>query len=103
MQGIKSMCFAFPISPIIDIVWSIPPQAVPAFRSEVIHRSASNYLGTLSMILFACIVVTAAQTTKAELELKPAAGGTWESIKIFKPTGLFTKLLMFSSRANIAL
>jgi len=28
------------------------------------------------MILFACIVVTAAQTTKAELELKPAAGGT---------------------------
>ena len=76
MQGIKSMCFAFPISPIIDIVWSIPPHAVPALRSEVIHRSARSYLGTLSIIPFACIVVTAAQTTKAELELKPAAGGT---------------------------
>ena len=49
---------------------------MPAFRSDVIQRSASSYLGTLSMILFACIVVTAAQTTKAELELKPAAGGT---------------------------
>ena len=49
------------------------------------------------------MVVTAAQTTKAELELKPAAGGTWESINIFKPTGFFTKFLMFSSRANMAL
>ena len=49
------------------------------------------------------MVVTAAQTTKAELELKPAAGGTWESINIFKPTGLLTKFLMFSSRANTAL
>ena len=67
------------------------------------QRSANSYLGTLSKIPFACMVVTAAQTTKAELELKPAAGGTWESINIFKPTGFFTKFLMFSSRANMAL
>ena len=67
------------------------------------QRSANSYLGTLSIIPLACIVVTAAQTTKAELELKPAAGGTWESINIFKPTGLLTKFLMSSSRANTAL
>jgi hypothetical protein len=39
------------------------------------------------MIPLTCIVVTAAHTVKAELELRPAAGGTYESIIIFIPFG----------------
>ena len=55
------------------------------------------------MILFACIVVTAAQRVKAELELNPEAGGTCESIKIFNPTGYLIRLLIFSLCAKMAL
>jgi hypothetical protein len=47
--------------------------------------------------------VTAVQTVKAELELKPAAIGTRESIIILSPTGFLTRLLIPSLWANIAL
>ena len=76
IEGTKSISFAVPFSPIMEIVWSIPPHAVPAILSAVIVNSAKRPNGTYSIILFACIVVTAAQTVKAELELKPEAGGT---------------------------
>merc|ERR1719329_35253 len=43
----NSMCLAVPISPIMDIVWSMPPQAVPAILSALIVRSASYCIGIL--------------------------------------------------------
>jgi hypothetical protein len=46
----------------------------------------------LSIIPFAKAVATAAQTVKAEEELNPASGGTYESMKIFIPFGFSTCL-----------
>lgn len=76
MAGTKSISLACPISPIMDIVWSMPPQAVPAILSALMVISASLCRVILSLTPLACIVVTAAQTTNAELELSPEAGGT---------------------------
>jgi len=53
-------------------------------------RSASYYCGILLRIPFAWAQVIAEHTVKAELELRPAAGGTFESMSIFIPTGLVT-------------
>ena len=39
----------------------------------------------------------AAQTVKAELELRPDSGGTLESIKIFIPTGALSFIKSLSS------
>jgi len=39
---------------------------------------------------FAWAQVIAEHTVKAELELRPAAGGTFESMRIFMPTGFVT-------------
>jgi hypothetical protein len=94
IEGKKSTSFTVPFSPIIEIVWSIPPHAVPAILSAVIVNYAKRLEGTLSIILFACIAVTAVQTVKAELELNPAAIGTRESIIILSPTGFLTRLLI---------
>jgi len=54
----------------------MPPHAVPAALSAAIQMSASLYWLILLCIPLACIVVIAAQTVKALLELKPDAGGT---------------------------
>jgi hypothetical protein len=51
----------------------------------------------------ACNVVTAAQTTKAEDDERPAAGGTRLSIRIFIPVGFAIFPLSGELKARIAL
>lgn len=103
ISGMKSIFMAVPFLPMIEIVWSMPPHAVPAILSAVMVKSASYYYGILLRTPFEWAVVMAEHTVNAELELRPAAGGTFESIKILRPHGLATCDLMASLCANIAL
>lgn len=52
---------------------------------------------------FAWAQVIAEHTVKAELELRPAAGGTFESMSIFIPTGFVTIALNSISWTQTAL
>lgn len=69
------------------------PAAVSAFQTAIDIHS----LDSLSRMPFACAVVIAVQTVKADLELRPPAGGTFDAINIFIPTGFLTNFLTFSS------
>lgn len=60
--GLKSTFETVPRTPIIEMVWSMPPHAVPAILSAVIVRSANYYDEILSRIPFACAVTIAEQT-----------------------------------------
>jgi len=70
------MSFAVPIWPIIEIVWSMPPQAVPANLSAAITSSASVVLSNSFSRLLEWSVMTAAQTQNELDDERPAAGGT---------------------------
>ena len=85
------------------MVWSMPPQAVPACLSALIVNWASVAWSSLERTPLAWAVVMAAQTVKAEEEDRPAAGGTRESIRIFMPFGLATSSFTGDSKAKIAL
>jgi hypothetical protein len=63
---------------------------VPANLSPVVQILLKSPFGTLSIIPFACIVTSEAQTVKALLEDSPAAIGTLESIRTLNPLGLVT-------------
>jgi hypothetical protein len=52
---------------------------------------------------FACAVSTAVQTVKAELDDRPAAIGTCESINIFNPLGFLTFSAHSGFKERIAL
>ena len=97
IYGLKSIKSALFLEPMMEAVWSIPPQAVPAILSAVIESSASFSFGIISYKPLACIATIAAQTVIAALELSPTAIGTLESMYIFKPFGYETIALSFSS------
>ena len=101
--GLNSINFALFNSAKMEIVWSIPPQAVPAILSAVTQSWLKSPLGITVCRLFACRVTIAAHTVNAELDETPAAGGTCESMSILKPLGLATLLWYFSSIARTAL
>lgn len=103
ISGTKSILATLPASPRREMVWSMPPHAVPAKRSALIVRSASCFYLILSSTPLACAVVIAEHTVKEELEPSPAAHGTLESIKILSPHGLATYALSSSSCARMAL
>jgi hypothetical protein len=91
-SGLNSISLAYPSSAKIEIVWSIPPQAVPAILSAEIHILLRSPFGIVSFSPLACIVTTDAQTVNALLEDTPAAGGTCESIRTLNPLGDSTLL-----------
>lgn len=60
--------------PRYEIDWSIPPEAVPTYLSNFIHRS-TNYSLEIYLVLFAKWETIAEHTQKAEeLEIPEAQG-----------------------------
>ena len=88
-SGLNSIYLAHPISPIIEIVWSMPPQAVPTSLSPFTTYPVNFFISILSINPLACMANIATHTQKAALELTPASIGTLESINRFIPFGLY--------------
>jgi len=85
-SGLNSIYRALSLSPISDMLWSIPPQAVPSCLSHTINLSTNENLSIEGDWLLAKRLIIPLQTTKEELDDRPAAIGTFPDTSTFIPT-----------------